>query len=72
LLQTFLTFQRISRTYDLCKWQILAATPSPGMPTGGRSTRLYNLLNETARYLCPFTGQQAFLRALIKYMDLLF
>jgi hypothetical protein len=31
LLQTFLTFQRISRTYDLCKWQILAAIPSPGM-----------------------------------------
>ena len=22
--------------------------------------------------VCPFTGQQAFLRALIKYMDLLF
>jgi hypothetical protein len=31
LLQTFQTFQRISRTYDFCKWQILAAIPSPGM-----------------------------------------
>jgi len=50
LLQTFLTFQRISRTYDLCKWQILVATPSPGMYNGERSTRLYNLLlNGTGR-----------------------
>ena len=50
LLQTFPTFQRISRTYDLCKWQILVATPSPGMHNGERSTRLYNLfLNGTGR-----------------------